>query len=409
MQDNFNDFDLQIRSMLEDAEVKPSRRVWKEVSSRLDTSTATETPYLGWYRWAGAALATAAVALGVFFVGTRIDNTQEPQLLALADSAESVEAAPESNVPVGPIFDFRDAEEDLRSSQGEAIESIAPSEGLRVQAAAGYSVQEGQTGTEEVQASADDSGTAAKSSPRRWQASPDKADKPAPEYDAFAGVTEDDRQLESFGKTSLFAQGSLGGNDSDFGISGRSSSYMAPGSSSSGITENSTSTYGIPFTLSIGARVYLLPRLSIGSGVDYSLLTRTFSGSYSGEYEGETIEDAGSFYHQLQYVGIPLNIYYDVLSAEKIKFYVYGGGEIEWCVSNKYTLLGDRDISLSEPVDGPQTSVALGLGVEFALSDLIGLYIDPGVKYYFQCDQPKSVRTDRPLLANFNAGLRFNF
>ena len=41
MQDTgFEKFDLEMRSMLADAEVKPSRRVWKGVSARLDADAA---------------------------------------------------------------------------------------------------------------------------------------------------------------------------------------------------------------------------------------------------------------------------------------------------------------------------------------------------------------------------------
>jgi hypothetical protein len=39
----------------------------------------------------------------------------------------------------------------------------------------------------------------------------------------------------------------------------------------------------------------------------------------------------------------------------------------------------------------------------------VGLYLDPGVNYYFPGNQPRSIRTDKPLLLNFDAGLRFNF
>ena len=56
-----------------------------------------------------------------------------------------------------------------------------------------------------------------------------------------------------------------------------------------------------------------------------------------------------------------------------------------------------------------QYSVGGGLGIEFSLSRALGLYIDPGIRYYLPSDQPKSIRTDKPLMVNFDAGLRFNF
>ena len=175
---------------------------------------------------------------------------------------------------------------------------------------------------------------------------------------------------------------------------------MAPGQES-GFSELSSSTYGVPFTLGLGARIQLLPRFSVGTGLDYSLLTRSFTGSFEGE--------SGSISHTLQYLGIPVNFFYDIVSSDRIKFYVYAGGEAEYCISNKYRLFANPDIIREYPVNRLQYSVGGGLGVEFRLSRRIGIYLDPGLNYYFPCNQPKSIRTDKPLLLNFDAGLRFNF
>src|SRR5574344_2072094 len=59
MQDNSKEFDLQVRSMLEDAEVKAPRRAWKSISRSLDASSYSYS--WGWMKWAGAGLAAAAV------------------------------------------------------------------------------------------------------------------------------------------------------------------------------------------------------------------------------------------------------------------------------------------------------------------------------------------------------------
>ena len=65
-------------------------------------------------------------------------------------------------------------------------------------------------------------------------------------------------------------------------------------------------------------------------------------------------------------------------------------------------------ITCSEPVRKLQFSVGAGVGVEFRLSGKLGLYLDPGVRYYFPNSQPKSIRTDKPFMFNFDAGLRFS-
>ena len=60
------DFDRQVRSLLEDAEVKAPGRVWRSVAGRLDAAGAAPAAG-GWWRWAGAGLAfAAALVAGVF-------------------------------------------------------------------------------------------------------------------------------------------------------------------------------------------------------------------------------------------------------------------------------------------------------------------------------------------------------
>lgn len=407
MQDNDRNFDLQLRSMLEEAEIRPRRGVWKNISSRLDASAAVTSGSRafspGVLRWAGVAFACAAVALGVFLASP---GTQTPLTLERgALTAEAVQLMPtEISAPAA-------------LGEGPARYSAA----LRQSAAAVQAVQD--SGAAEAEGSvmrqapaADAEATA--TAPRTYRKAPAAGgtrETAAPSEDSFTDpfallAAEEERQnRNAFGSTFLYAKGSIGGNDPDF-VRRAAGMAMAPGTSSSGISELSTSTYGIPLTLGLGVRFYLLPGFSIGTGVDYSLLTRTFTGTYTGPGASGKPEatEAGDIQHNMQYLGVPLDLYYDILSSDKIKFYVYGGGEVEYCVSNKYTVFTSPRITCSEPVRKLQYSVGGGVGVEFRLADKLGLYLDPGVKYYFPYGQPKSIRTDKPLMFNFDAGLRFS-
>lgn len=407
MQDNDRNFDLQLRSMLEEAEIRPRRGVWKNISSRLDASAAVTSGSRafspGVLRWAGAAFACAAVALGVFLASP---GTQTPLTLERgALTAEAVQLIPtEISAPAA-------------LGEGPARYAEAP----RQSAAAVQTVQDSGAaeaeGSVTRQAPATDAEATA-TAPQTYRKAPAAGgtrESAAPSdgnfTDPFALLAaEEERQnRNAFGATFLYAKGSIGGNDPDF-VRRAAGMAMAPGTSSSGISELSTSTYGIPLTLGLGVRFYLLPGFSIGTGIDYSLLTRTFTGTYTGPGDSGKPEatEAGDIQHNMQYIGVPLDLYYDILSSDKIKFYVYGGGEVEYCVSNKYTVFTSPRITCSEPVRKLQYSVGGGVGVEFRLADKLGLYLDPGVKYYFPYGQPKSIRTDKPLMFNFDAGLRFS-
>ena len=60
-----------------------------------------------------------------------------------------------------------------------------------------------------------------------------------------------------------------------------------------------------------------------------------------------------------------------------------------------------------EPDKGVQLSANFGFGAEFMLGEHLGLYLDPSLRYYFDCDQPKSIRTEQPLMLGFELGFRF--
>ena len=114
-------------------------------------------------------------------------------------------------------------------------------------------------------------------------------------------------------------------------------------------------------------------------------------------------------FHLDEYVGLPVSLAYDVVDSKTLLFYCYAGGIAEKAISSQYFIynLSSSPI-LSEKVPSLQYGVFGGIGVEFRVSDFIGLYVDPCVRYYFPGNQPKSIRTDRPLMFSFEAGLRFN-
>ena len=391
----YQEFDQQIRSMLADAEAKPSRRVWKGVSARLGASAAPAAAPWGWMRWAGLSLAAvAAIAVGVFFSTTRtsiptiIHNPEQAQLAQTGDPAGASESfdAPQT-VPAqeisAPAASPRPAVQQSLS-RTSAPERIVPSD------------SEGRPEPEaQVSAAAEEpQQTPASATGRRPVTRPVR-----PVFDPFLTMDLQTGKIRpAKPRPTLYAQGAVGSNDAVFrapkGV------LMAPGEQH-GFSELGASSYSVPFTVGVGVRIYVAPRLSIGTGVDYTLLSRTFAGSYG--------DVPGTVHHKLQYLGIPVNVYYDIISSSRIKFYVYGGVEAEYCIDNTYKLFATPDVVRTYKVDELQYSLGAGFGVEFLLGRRIGLYFDPGIDYYFPCNQPRSIRTEKPLLLNFDVGLRFNF
>ncbi len=392
MQDNWQEFDRQMKSVLHDAGEKAPRGVWRAVSARLDSSASAAV----WWKWAVPAFALAALVAGLFLTGT-FDRHSAPgsDVQILAEASDNVEETPaivlpgKDDVPVEVNKVLRNVH---RAWQRPAADAIALQESEPFTPAAEQS--------EAV--SGDDSGV------------PEgKEEKSAYDEETAAQWARIEREEHArasrAGFSGLYAQGGVGGNDSNISYGGNGISRMAPGNGSvnAGISEAGTSTYGVPFTIGLGARFHVADRISLGTGLDYSLLTRSFNGSYNGNLSDKY---EGSIYHTVQYLGVPLNAYYDLLSTRDglMNVYAWGGGEAEYCISNKYRLMSASPVVIPDKAGGFQFSAALGVGIEFKLSDKLGLYIDPSVRYYFHGNQPKSIRTDKPFMFTFDAGLRFD-
>ena len=392
MQENkYDEFDLQIRSLMEDAGESVPSGVWESVSARLDAIGAAAPAASagasgvrsrrGWY-WAAAPLAAAAaVALGIFFTGTS-DNSDLINIVA-SDALVSEQISVEDNSNRNTIQSPDTRSFTLRSSTN--VEAPVSSSAHAVSApaekpSAAASQADSQVPEEVADTRKDD----------------------APHADPFAMMAfEDSHSAKVPGRrVSAVFGGSINSNNASQGTGARGSGGSYP---QNDITEISKSDFGIPLTLGLGMRFHINDRLAIGTGVDYSLLVRTFDGIYSGG--GSAV--SGDIRHTIQYVGIPLDVFYTIINSHDIRFYVNGGIEAEYAVSDKYSI---RSIgkTVSGKVDGLQWSAGTGLGVEFALGNWGGLFVEPSARYYFNCDQPKSIRTDKPFQLVLRAGLRFD-
>ncbi len=175
-------------------------------------------------------------------------------------------------------------------------------------------------------------------------------------------------------------------------------------------SEKGESSYSIPLTVGINFTYDLTTHLSLGVGVNYTRLSRHFSGIYYQLQNDGTFDigtDYDNVYNIQQFIGIPATIYFHILRTKRINLYVHAGGMIEKCLANTWTA-DNRAINYNEPVKGVQWSAGAGVGVDFMLASFVSLYLDPDIKYYFAHNQPKSIRTRQPLMLGFELGVRFH-
>lgn len=164
----------------------------------------------------------------------------------------------------------------------------------------------------------------------------------------------------------------------------------------------------MPISGGISVGVGLSDRLSVESGVTYTYM---FS---EGESES-TGTGAYDIERRLHYIGIPIGVSYDFLQSRVIDLYGSAAAQFEMCVSGKQTKTMREGGMSGKPdteklnIKGVQPSVGVHLGAEVKLSRTFGLYVEPGLNYYFEnSKQPESYRTEHPLNFSLRAGLRIN-
>lgn len=162
----------------------------------------------------------------------------------------------------------------------------------------------------------------------------------------------------------------------------------------------------LPITIALQVSKMLGSRLAIGTGLQYTQL-----------YSETQIGNTYSWMQQeqrLHYLGIPLRVMWYPVNSSRWRVYVSGQTMLELPVGSSLhqqdfvegLQVGTRQLSPSPSV---QWSVGLGIGLEYRLSPVIGLYAEPSVHYYFKPgDGLDTYRTKHPAAFSIPIGIRIN-
>ena len=153
--------------------------------------------------------------------------------------------------------------------------------------------------------------------------------------------------------------------------------------------------------VSVGLQVAfgIAPRLSLSTGLVY---TRTSSDFYpyapSSNYNVHQV---------LHYVGIPVGLNYEFWQSGGFHAYVMAGAEADYNVKNDTEEEGVKKKNAKR--DRVQFSGKASLGAQYDITPKVGLYIEPGAKYYFDNgSHVENTFKDKKLNFNLQFGLRFN-
>ena len=397
-----DDFDQRLRDRLEGV-TEPAPDVWEGISKGLERRRR-KVVFRRITVAAAAAAAVLALALLVFR-GSRNDGQVEAPV-RIAGTIESVEA-PVVAPAEAPVPDIAPIEEQLAALPRQAVaaaridkpapkaaEAVPPVEEAAVAEPAAAPVEEPAAEPSEEPAAAPQA-----DEPQHLLT---ENDLPA-DYWTREERTEASRSRTHTSQISILSNLTTVASDGDLLYipnASHASSQTGKAQAVSDIEPISASNapkFYSPLTVGLQVALPLTDRLSVATGVNYSYLVSQYDILYKKVlYQGA--------YNQLHYVGVPLALSYHFVQTPHLGVYATVAGAAEKCVAQRYVFGSNV---ASEKVKGLQWSAKAGIGVEYWFIPHMGIYFDPSLVYFFDNQQPLSIRTQQPLQANFEVGLRF--
>lgn len=169
-------------------------------------------------------------------------------------------------------------------------------------------------------------------------------------------------------------------------------------------------SHKLPVKFGISFRYGFNNRIGVESGLTYTLLNSTFT-TAAGATNGNTTGK-----QTLHYIGIPLNVTYNIIGTRLFNVYASAGGAMEKAVGGYFETTGHVDGKRSEtnrialkPKE-LQWSVNASAGAQVNVLNQLGLFVEPGISYRIPSgSHVRSIYTDKQLDFSIGFGIRFNF
>lgn len=170
-------------------------------------------------------------------------------------------------------------------------------------------------------------------------------------------------------------------------------------------------SHKIPVKVGLTARYNITGRLGVETGLTYSVLSSSVKIGNS-----ETGKNWSTGSQTLHYLGIPLNISFNILNSRYLNIYVTGGGMMEKSISGSIKTdeyvdgKFDRTLTTNISPKGLQWSVNAAAGVQANILPQLGFFVEPGVSHHFKNgSRVRSIYTDKPTDFSLGFGLRYSF
>lgn len=150
-------------------------------------------------------------------------------------------------------------------------------------------------------------------------------------------------------------------------------------------------SHSFPFKAGLSVRIPLSERLSITSGLEYSL------------YKSTIKSDTKSYKQSVHYLGIPVRLDWTLAQSRWLDVYLGAGVQGDFCIAAS---LDNNKIAK----DGINFSLLGAGGIQFNFTKRIGLYLEPQLSWLIPSDRSvlETYRTNRPLNFSLVTGLRIS-
>ena len=371
-------------------------------------------PYRKWVATAAAVLLVAAISFSIYFLNTptaeEIRRTATPMLAADPDILPQTDAPDVQVVKVEPARAIRPIVAQAKKiAERQGTEPSVPVEAVREIAGGKETVQQMANEKEEIEKEpvvAKEESPVVRSHKRSGQ---DKLHIPVEKPESKKGRWSLGAAVGNAGGISLTGNDLAGG-----GIPNEQRLNLVSNAAEGEIIripDNQMVVFkeGVPYlkrmdeivdikhhqpiSFGLSVRKGLAKGFSVETGLTYTLLSSDVEMS-----GGNAMID-----QKLHYIGIPVRANWNFFDKDRFTLYVAAGGMIEKCVYGK---LGSE----KQTVKPVQLSVAGAVGAQFNATKHVGIYVEPGVAYFFDDgSNVQTIRKETPCNFNIQAGIRFTY
>lgn len=158
----------------------------------------------------------------------------------------------------------------------------------------------------------------------------------------------------------------------------------------------------------VGAKVAynIGDKWKIGSGLIFTRLKQKAEAKVGITYQ----EIDGTF----NYLGVPVYVSRDVWRNKRFQIYANAGAMMEFNLNNHMQITRQKGrektvITYDNHDHRPQFSINAGVGAQYNIIDKLGIYMEPGISYYFNNGSDiYNLYKDKPFNFDFNLGIRLN-